>query len=161
MRLTVRASLFGFSCMTLFTACKKDKNECPAPTPMAVDGRDQFVGRYHVYDTLGTYRYSMEVFKSSAVDSLYFTNWANAFSDYVLHANTDATNFFHFGIYNPAVDSSGHRWMLSSQYDAAFQSNMLVNDTLHMHYRLDNTAYFFEDGAPFYSQIIYEYGVKQ
>ncbi|MBL0128690.1 MAG: hypothetical protein IPP83_14805 [Flavobacteriales bacterium] len=103
----------------------------------------------------------MEIFRSSFPDSLYVFNWGNDFDVYVLHDDTDPAPIFNFGVYNPAFDRLGHRWSVSDEYDQAFQSNHLVNDTLRMSYVKNNIAYYAEDGVPFFTWSYREYGVKQ
>ncbi len=152
-----------FTLVIFFGACKKDnKEECPVPVTVA-DGRDQFVGQYHVHDTSGVYLYSMEIMKASdpGGDSLFVVNWGDRFNFYVRHENGDPSHFLNYNPPFPSYDHQGLRWAFSREVDPSFQSNLLVNDTLRMNYLIDNIAFFSTDGVPFYSQIIYEYGVKQ
>ena len=146
--------------LVLLGGCRKDEQACP-DSPRGVDWRDRFVGRYDVYDTLGTYRYAMEILKSNIPDSLYVVNWGNAFDVYVAHDDTDPTPFFNFAVYNPAYDRLGNRWSVAGQYDETFDSNYLINDTLRMSYFISNIAFYAEDGVPFFEWSYREYGVKQ
>jgi len=144
----------------LLQGCRKEEEVCPAPSA-PVDWRNQFVGRYNVFDTLGNYRYAMEIFRSSFPDSLYVVNWGNAFDVYVAHDDTDPSALFNFGSYFPAYDHLGHRWSVSGEFDQVFQSNFLVNDTLRMSYVINNIAFYAQDGVPFFVWSYREYGVKQ
>ncbi len=149
-----------FACGFALLGCRKEKEDCPV-TNSPIDWREQFVGRYNVYDTLGNYRYSMEILKSSIPDSLYVINWGDAFNVYVAHDDTDPTPIFNFGSYFPAYDHLGNRWSVSDEYDQLFQSNYLIKDTLRMSYVMNNIAFYAEDGVPFFTWSYREYGVKQ
>lgn len=161
-----RAALYGCTLQVLllvvlvFTGCKKDDKDCPTNS-IPSDGRDQFVGRYKVYDTSGVYLYPMEILRSNISDSLWVVNWGGEFDVYVAHDNLDPSAFFNFTVYNPAYDREGNRWSVSGEFDEAFESNHLVNDTLRMCYSLNNIAYYAEDGVPFFTWSYREYGVKQ
>jgi len=149
--------VFGFS------ACRKDK-DCPAPPITSVDGRDKFVGQYKVYDTTGVFLYSMEILRasgSSGIDSVYVVNWGDRFNLYVQHDDGNASSYLNLSPAFPSIDHSGLRWAFSRETDTAFQSNMLINDTLRMSYVINNIAFYAEDGVPFFTWSYREYGVKQ
>ena len=149
--------------LVLTLACRKEDQECPTiPTP-PVDGRDQFVGQYQVFDTNGTFLYSMEIMKANdpGNDSLFVVNWGGLFDFYVRHENGDQSPFLNYIPPFPSLDHNGHRWAFFQEDDTAFIANRLVNDTLRMSYLIDNIAFFFDDGVPYFSSSFREYGVKQ
>jgi hypothetical protein len=149
-------------CAALWCGCRKDR-DCPSSPRAAVDGRDQFVGQYKVYDTTGVYLYDMEILKSNdqGGDSLYALNWAGRFDFYVRHENGDMTDLLNINPPFPSLDGLGGRWAFTRQYDSAFMSNRLVRDTLRMSYFISNIAFYAEDGVPFFEWSYREYGVKQ
>jgi len=144
------------------SGCRKEKHDCPS-TPATVDGRDQFVGQYNVYDTNGAYLYAMEIMKASdsGNDSLFVVNWGNKFDLYVQHHDADLTNGLNLIPPFPSYDHDGHRWAFFHESDPEFQGGYLINDTLRMSYLLDNIAFYFDDGVPYFSGSFREYGVKQ
>lgn len=158
----IRTLLSFFVPVALFlTGCKKEK-ECP-DNPAVFDGRDQFVGQYKVYDTLGTYLYSMEIMKASDTgkDSLFAANWGSRFDLFIRHEDGDLTNYLSYNPPFPSVDHNGHRWAFFQDPDAAFSSNLLIGDTLRMSYYISNIAFYVDDGVPFFEWNYREYGVKQ
>jgi hypothetical protein len=144
-------------------ACGKEKHECPSPSTSPVDGRNQFVGQYKVYNTSGTFLYHMEILKATDLgrDSLFVVNWGNKFNLYIRHEDGDQTNYLNYNPPFPSIDHQGHRWAFVQDLDPAFQSNLLLNDTLRMSYRISNIAFYAQDGVPFFDSTYREYGVKQ
>lgn len=154
--------MLGWIVGTVLLSCRKDDEDCPSG-PTTLDGRDQFVGQYSVYDTNGTYLYAMEIAKSAGLgaDSLFVINWGNHFDFWVFHDNEDQTNQFNIIPPFPSYDNLGHRWAFSQEPDPEFMSSRLINDTLRMSYLIDNIAFYFDDGVPYFSGSFREYGVKQ
>ena len=147
----------------LGTGCHKDDKDCPEEPVAVVDGRDQFIGQYKVYDTLGNYQYSMEILRSNAPskDSLFVVNWGSRFNFWVFHDDGDLSG--NFGIIPPfpSIDHEGHRWAVFSEDDVPFRSNRMIDDTLRMSYSISNIAFYVDDGVPFFEWSYREYGVKQ
>lgn len=152
-----------FFATSILSGCEKDDKDCPT-TSTPPDGRDKFVGQYKVYDTTGTYLYSMEILKASGstgIDSLYVINWGDRFNMYVQHDDGNSTSFLNIIPPYPAFDHLGDRWAFFPDWDSLFQSNVLLNDTLRMSYEINNIAFYAEDGVPFFTWAYREYGVKQ
>lgn len=147
----------------LIVACGKEDQNCPTGTSSQPDGRDQFTGQYEVFDTNGTYLYSMEILKATGdgQDSLFVVNWGGRFDIYIQHDNGDQSNGLNLIPPFPALDHYGHRWAFFADNDSDFDSNKLINDTLRLSYLLDNIAFYFDDGVPYFSGSFREYGVKQ
>lgn len=146
----------------LLFGCKKEKDDPTGSAP--VDGRDHFVGQYKVYDTTGVYLYSMEIMKTSGstgIDSVYVVNWGDRFNLYVQHDNGNTTPFLNIIPPFPSYDHLGQRWAFFQESNAAFNSNLLINDTLRMNYYISNIAFYVDDGVPFFEWTYWEYGVKQ
>lgn len=150
--------------MLLYMAsCKPDKSIGPSGPNTPVDGRQKFVGVYDVYDTLGNWRYEMEVSLHSGtpIDSLYFQGWGGNFNVFAQHHKNDQSDFVNFIGKFGIEDNQGKRWALFSEYDSAFMYNRLVNDTLRMSYLKDNIAFYVADGVPYFRQSYREYAVKR
>ena len=135
----------------VLSACRKEK-ECPADEPAAVDGRDRFVGTYSVYNLSGTFLYSMIIskFGSGGRDSLLLSNFADTFDLKVLHESYWTTNYLGIGLNYPAFDQSGHRWALFGS-SGENGLNTMSNDSIQLGFTMDNIAFYFEDGVPYYS----------
>jgi hypothetical protein len=148
--------------LLLAGSCKKDEKDCP-PASNDVDGRDQFAGQYNVFDTNGVFQYAMEIMKANdpGKDSLFVVNWGGRFDLYIQHHDGDLTNGLNLIPPFPSYDHEGNRWAFFADNDAVFNSNKLVNDTLRLSYLIDNIAFYFEDGFPYFSGSFREYGVKQ
>ena len=154
--------LLLFALGIAFPGCKKDDKDCPTNSA-PVDGRDQFVGQYKVYDTTGTYLYSMEILKANDAgkDSVFAVNWGGRFDLYIQHYDGDLTNGLNLIPPFPSFDHLGNRWAFFADSDPVFLTNQLVNDTLRMSYEVNNIAFYAEDGVPFFTWSYREYGVKQ
>lgn len=147
--------------LTGLTGCKREETEDQGPQG-SVDARDKFVGDYLVYDTLGTYLYRLSVskFGTGGRDSLLLENYADTFDLRILHERYWTNDFWDIGVFFPAVDYAGHRWALSDA--AAFDgSNVLRNDTIPLKYTMDNIAFYWQEGVPYYSCVCKQIAVKQ
>lgn len=160
-----RLARFGIGTLTcvllLCVGCRKDE-ECPTDDPyVQVDGRDQFVGIYDVYDTNGVYQYQMTINKlnDEGKDSLFILNWGNRFDLGIRHEDGDYQDALNFGIYWGVYDHDSNRWALAKHWDPEFMSDRLINDTLRLCYSIDNIAFYVDDGVSYFSQVYYEYGV--
>lgn len=144
-----------------FPSCCKDETEEP-PSAQPVDGRDRFVGSYAVYDTTGTYLYWMTVskFGTGGRDSLLIENYADTFDLQILHESYWNQNHWDIGVFFPALDQAGYSWALSDA--PAFDgSNVLTNDTIPLKFTMDNIAFYFNEGVPYYSCVCKQIAVKQ
>jgi len=141
--------------------CRRDVVE-PGPS-ISMDGRQKFVGTYDVFDTLGNWKYEMQIslHEGEPIDSLFIEGWGNDFDVYVQHHRNDQSNFLNFtGVFG-IQDYYGNHWALFSEYDSLFMYNRLINDTLRMSYIKDNIAFYVSEGVPYFSQSYREYGVKR
>jgi len=151
--------------MLLFmSSCKPDKPIGPTGRSAPVDGRQMFLGVYDVYDTLGNWRYEMEISlyqDANPYDSLLIEGWGGAFDVYVQRNQGNTSNYLNFIGSFGIVDHIGHRWALYSEYDSAFQYNSLINDTLRLSYLKDNIAFYVTNGVPYFRQSYREFAVKR
>ena len=160
----IGACVLFSSILVGMASCKPDKPVGPIGPPTPVDGRQQFVGVYDVYDTLGNWQYEMKILvyqDDSPFDSLLIQGWGDAFDVYVQKNQGNTSNYLNFVGDFGIQDHMGHRWALYSDYDPAFQYNSLVNDTLRLSYLKDNIAFYVDDGVPYFRQSYREYAVKR
>lgn len=142
--------------------CRKDSVE-PGPS-VPEDGRQKFMGIYDVYDTLGNWRYEMEISLHQGItniDSVYVVNWGNEFNLFIQHDDGNTSNYLNLNGQFGIEDHEGHSWALFEEYDSLFMNGHLVNDTLRMSYLKDNIAFYVADGVPYFSQSYREYAVKR
>jgi len=162
MRLSILHSLL-LGTLLCAVACRPDQPVAPSVPYTTLDGRQKFVGTYDVYDTLGNWRYEMEISLHSGtpIDSLYFQGWGGAFDIFAQHHRNNQSNFVNFtGIFG-ITDYSGNRWALYRDYDSLFMYNELANDTFRMSYLKDNIAFYVADGVPYFRQSYREFAVKR
>ncbi len=161
MRVHLASSLLLASCIFFFVGCRRDQDVCPEqPTP-AVDERDLFVGTYYVYDTVGTYLYSMNIMKfgTGGRDSLFIHNYADTFDLKILHERYWTNRYLGVSFF-PAVDQTGNSWALfgAAGFDG---SNVLTNDTIPLKFTQDNIAFYWQEGVPYFSCVCKQIAVKQ
>lgn len=158
--------------LAFFTSCRKELISDSVPD---IDKPwEHFIGKYNVYDTLGTFLYELEIIEvynnpniSYNYDSLRFINFADSFSftqvynwQPLLSENFDIS----IGIHQPIDDSNGKRWHLSTLLDDVSTSvpeNTLFNDTIIFYFKMDNIAYYMADAVPYYSCNCKHIAVKQ
>jgi hypothetical protein len=142
--------------------CRRDEAADPATPSTPVDGRDKFVGTYQVFDTLGVYLYEMQVskFGTGGRDSLLLTNYADTFDLKVLHESYWNQDFLQIGAFFPAIDRAGHSWALFGA-PGLDGSNVLVNDTIPLKFTMDNIAFYWTEGMPYFSCVCNQIAVKQ
>lgn len=134
-----------------FSACRKQE-KCPPDEPESMDGRDRFVGTYTVYSTTGAYLYNMTIskFGSGGRDSLLLSNYADTFDIRILHEAYWTTDHLDIDGFFPAYDQAGHRWaLIGASVEEGL--NVLVDDTIPLGFTMNNIAFYFEDGVPYYS----------
>ncbi|MBZ0207150.1 MAG: hypothetical protein K8H89_12555 [Flavobacteriales bacterium] len=143
-------------------SCKRDDDVKPQSS-VPVDGRQKFVGVYDIYDTLGSWKYEMEIslHEGEPIDSLFLQGWGGGFDVYAQHHKNDQSVFLNFvGVFG-IEDYAGNRWALFSEYDSVFMYNRLIGDTLRMSYVKDNIAFYVADGVPYFRQSYREFAVKR
>jgi hypothetical protein len=161
-----RHSLFIglFVLLSISLCCCRPEDPVPPSAQPSTDGRQKFVGVYDVYDTLGLWRYEMEISVHSGVsniDSILILNLGDSFDVYVQHDDGNNSAFLnlagHFGI----LDHEGYRWALFGEYDPLFRDGVMRNDTLRLAYFKDNIAFYVADGVPYLRQSYREFAVKR
>lgn len=150
-----------FSLLLAILGCRKDDANCPEPPVAETDERDLFVGSYYVYDTVGNYLYSMNIMKfgTGGRDSLFIQNYADTFDLKVLHERYWTNRYLGVSFF-PAIDQAAHRWALfgAAGYDG---SNVLSNDTIPLKFTMDNIAFYWQEGVPYFSCVCKQVAVKQ
>lgn len=115
-----------------------------------------------VYDTLGTYLYQLSVskFGTGGRDSLLLTNYADTFVLRIVHERYWTTNQIDIDGFFPAIDYAGHSWAL---FGASIEdgSNVLSNDTIPLKFTMNNIAFYWQEGVPYYSCVCKQIAVKQ
>lgn len=142
--------------------CKRDEEVNPSTPAVPVDGRDRFLGTYQIYDTSGVYLYEMTIskFSNGGRDSLMIMNYADTFDLKVLHESYWSQDFLQIGAFFPAIDRAGHSWALFGA-PGLDGSNVLVNDTIPLKFTMDNIAFYWQEGVPYYSCVCKQIAVKQ
>jgi hypothetical protein len=142
--------------------CRRDEAVAPNTPSAPVDGRDKFVGIYQVFDTTGVYLYELQVskFGTGGRDSLLLENFADTFDLRILHEDYWTTSYLGifpgFGV----KDRAGHSWAL---FGASIEdgSNVLTNDTIPLKFTMDNIAFYWSEGVPYFSCVCKQIAVKQ
>jgi len=145
-----------------FAGCRRDEADDTSTPSTPVDGRDRFIGTYQVFDTLGVYLYEMQVskFGTGGRDSLLLTNYADTFDLRILHESYWDQDYWDVGVFFPAADHAGYSWALSDA--PAFDgSNVLQNDTIPLKFTMDNIAFYWTEGVPYFSCVCKQIAVKQ
>lgn len=159
-----------FVLLSGLSACDKDEpvNPTPTNTPKCWE---QLVGNYVVYDTANSITYNMTIShkdsiqsNGSILDSLIITNYANRFNLRVGYGCYTISNLLKFVPSYPTYDHGAKRWSLTLNTDDTSTSkyeNQLKNDTIILYYKLNNIAFYFADGVPFYAADETHIAVKQ
>ena len=145
-----------------FHGCGRDETVAPNTPSAPVDGRDKFVGIYQVFDTTGVYLYELQIskFGTGGRDSLLLENFADTFDLRILHEDYWTTSYLGifpgFGV----KDRAGHSWAL---FGASIEdsSNVLHNDTIPLKFTMDNIAFYWAEGVPYFSCVCKQVAVKQ
>lgn len=165
-------NVFNFLFLVLILALNSCKEDEPiTPTPVTPKCWEKFVGDYIVYDTANSLSYNMTITQFSTPntnggveDTLVISNFANKF-DFKYHFTCGSNpNLLGFNPPFPSYDHSNKRWSLTKVDDdssTAKIENQLKNDTIILYFNLDNIAFYFPDGVPYYSANQKHIAVKQ
>jgi hypothetical protein len=133
----------------------------PEPTPKVWE---KFIGTYNVtkMDNGETYYMSithlgMDTLDNGAIiDSLLIMNYGDLFEEVIYFSSNGGysdNRIIKFPTNWPTIDKFGYRWAfwVNSQDTLTPElENTLVNDTLLLYFTLNNIAFYFEDGVPYY-----------
>ncbi len=152
-------------------SCKKDDpvEECNQSTPEAWG---KFIGDYIVYDTLDNYLYDMSIshvfsgenIYGDASDSLLIENFADLFDVRFQYQLSTNRNILDIGIFDSIKDNDDNTWFLSDFSDdlnTDIRENELKNDTIVLHFLMDNTPYYIDEGRLFFRCECKHVAVKQ
>ena len=130
-------------------------------------------GNYKVYDTLFNYLYDMEIVHERTIDSngfpwdtLLYNNFNNAFNlrAHQMMNESWPTNWpemrVKIGSYHPTVDFNGHSWQLYG-FEELLTDNVWNNDTINIHFKMNNIAYWPTDLVPYYECDCRQIAVRQ
>jgi hypothetical protein len=160
-QLLIPALIVGVS---MFFACTKEKT----PTPVTPEPTkwEKVAGNYKVYDTLGEYLYNMDIIyihdNASNTDSLRFENFNGNF-DFTVYQSFFSNwpeMLIRLGSHNPAIDKDGHSWQLVEFWPNSLD-NEWKNDSIRLHFKMNNIAYWITDAIPYYSCDCKQVAVKQ
>ncbi len=173
LNLNIMKSILKYVLLFIFfmfiITCKKDEHVSTTITPPPC--WQKFVGTYSVKDTANNIGYVMTIAHFStpntnggAEDTLVVTNFANKF-DFKYHFTCYSdSNFWGYNPPFPCYDHFNKRWSLSINPDDTITKkyeNQLKNDTIILYFNLDNIAFYYPDGVPYYSANQKHIAVKQ
>lgn len=155
----------------LLFSCRKEE-EVPCPVQPITPKWEKFIGNYKVYDTLGSFLYSMNISHFSGVnqfgnnvDSLLFQNFIDKFDlkieFYNNHLNENTLNY---GFYDSLADKFTNHWYIGSEFDdtsSVLLENTLINDTIIFYYKLTNIKYYLAERVPYFYCECKQVAVKQ
>ena len=154
-------------------SCSKEKETIPVTPPRIPEQWEKFVGIYEVYDTLGNYKYQMEIqhyfsgknIYGNDVDSVVLQNFADTFDLKIEHGNNSVDpNILSIGIFDSIVDRNNKSWSLSDQaddIDTPDRENKLLNDTIILYFKQTNIQYYINEAQPYYYCKCKHVAVKQ
>src|ERR1035437_1706542 len=170
MKTTNNIFVLIFLIMTV-TACHHKKDETPAPITPVPPCWEKFVGNYTVHDTANNVIYAMNIAhkdtmqsSGSKLDSLIITNYGNKFNFRVGFLCQSNANVLDFGAGFPAYDHNNKRWAFWVNTDdttTARIENELKNDTIILYFNINNIAFYYNDGVPYYSKNLKHIAIKQ
>jgi len=153
------------------TACHPSKDETPTPITPVPPCWEKFVGNYIVHDTANNVIYTMNIAhkdtlqsSGSKLDSLIFTNYGNKFNFRVSFLCQSDANVLRFAAGFPEYDHNNKRWAFSVNTDDTTTTkieNQFKNDTIILYYNINNIAFYYNDGVPYYSRNLKHIAVKQ
>lgn len=150
---------------TTIVSCTKEK--VPAPlAPEEPTKWDIIVGDYDVYDTVGTFLYTMNLEyiynEEMDQDSIKFTNFDGEFTFTNLQPTALGNPEFYVGVGNHSLlhDSLGNRWKILLDGIPGY-NNILVNDSIQLSFEKTNINYWIEDLVPYYQCNCRQVAVKK
>lgn len=157
--------------ITALTNCRPKKDETPTPIIPPPPCWAKFVGNYIVHDTANNVIYTMSIAhkdtlqsSGSKIDSLIITNYGNKFNFRVGFLCQSNANVLDFGAGFPAYDHNNKRWAFWVNTDdttTARIENELKNDTIILYFNINNIAFYYNDGVPYYSKNLKHIAIKQ
>lgn len=163
-----------FFCLLLIS-CKREKP--PIPDPIApTECWDKFIGDYIVYDTTSGTSWIM------TINHIIDTNFAGYLSDFLVinNFNNEFDLNYQFSCcspnipwleytclsydMHPCINYSNNRYNIHDYYDDTLTSyieNRLLNDTIILYFRKENTLYWMSDGVIYEDNYYKHIAVKQ
>lgn len=137
--------------IVITTACSEEPQTPNQPT----DPRDLYAGVYEMKKPGSDLVYLMKIEKigqqCNGCDSLRFINYGDLFTfRNVRYAYAHLPGYIDINVIDPLTDKFGRRWKVTGvgNPNPPHNINVAVNDTLIIQFKLNNSAYFAEDGVP-------------
>ncbi|OFZ01350.1 MAG: hypothetical protein A3K10_00110 [Bacteroidetes bacterium RIFCSPLOWO2_12_FULL_31_6] len=155
----------------ILLSCSKENKTLPS-IPYIPEQWERFSGNYKVYDTLGNYRYEMNMIHyfsgdniyGNDVDTMILQNFADTFDLKYEFRETVDDNVFSIGIFDSIVDKNNKSWLLAGlgyNPNATTKENYLFNDTLILYFEMDNIKYYINEAQPYFFCKCKQVAVKQ
>ena len=155
-------------------SCSKEKETIPVTPPRVPEQWEKFIGSYRVYDTLGNYKYQMEIqhFKGvsatsgNMIDSILIQNFADTFDlkfQFSFHT-PETVNFLDIGFHDSIVDYNNKSWSIfgsSDDVSTPIRENELKNDSMTLYFRQTNIQYYINEAQPYFYCECKHVAVKQ
>lgn len=164
--------LFVILTVLFLLSCSKEKEIIPITPPRVPEQWEKFVGTYQVYDTLGNYKYQLDILHyfsgkniyGNDADSMKLQNFADTFDiSYEFIKFTDVS-VFEFGFHDSIIDYNNKSWNISTLSDdlsTPKRENVLNNDTIIIYFRQTNIQYYINEAQPYYYCECKHVAVKQ
>ncbi|MBE7441426.1 MAG: hypothetical protein KF732_01215 [Flavobacteriales bacterium] len=170
----MKSVLFVILTVLFLSSCSKEREAIPVTPPRIPEQWEKFIGFYKVYDTLGNYKYDMEIYhfkgvsaiSSNMIDSILIQNFADTFDlkfQFSFHT-PETVNFLDIGFHDSIVDRNNKTcglWSLSDDLSTSVKENYLVNDTIIIYFKQTNIKYYINEAQPYYYCECKHVAVKQ
>ena len=119
---------------------------------------ERFAGSYEMLDSLNNESYLLVVgcgyteVGATNADTLCYVNFANMFSfEHKSYFSLEPSETINGTAINPLTDKDGNRWAFSyGAYSSVEErTNVLIGDSLHLKFHINDTAYYLADGVPY------------
>ncbi|MFT4600056.1 MAG: hypothetical protein ACI857_000224 [Arenicella sp.] len=130
---------------------------------------ERFAGEYNMYDSINNSNYNMNVSCIytdgiiSNADTLHYKNFANLFSfSYNCYFSLEPDGLISGTGIQPLLDKNGNSWVFSNGTFPSIDErrNVLIGDSLHLKFHINNTAYYVDEGVPYQDIETTHRGVK-
>lgn len=168
----MKSVLFVILTVLFLSSCSKEKETTPVIPPRIPEQWEKFVGTYNVYDTLGNYKYQLDILHyfsgkniyGNDADSMILQNFADTFDIKYEFRRMIDKNIFSFGFHDSIVDRNNKTcglWSLSDDLSTSVKENYLVNDTIIIYFKQTNIKYYINEAQPYYYCECKHVAVKQ
>jgi hypothetical protein len=145
--------------LILFCSCSKDKTK--APEPISKKQWEKYVGKYHVYNTTGTYLFNAEIVHYSSinqygslVDTLVIENFADTLNMKIGFVDCTVPNYFTIPTYDSIVDYNHKSWQISRNMDDPLtveKENEMHGDTITLFFNMTNIKHCISESVSYFN----------